>query len=199
MFRSGQEIMSTQRKPDRLYTLDDYFSVEETAETKHEYYDGEIFAMTGASLNHNRIAANIFTALSIALRDKPCDVFTSDMRIATSKKLYTYPDVSVFCDPVELTKDKYDTATNPTILVEVLSKSTQKYDRGQKFDQYKSIPTLREYVLIEQHQILVEHFQFNKREWTRREYRKLEDTLDLSSVGFQVSLAEIYRRVEVDS
>lgn len=191
--------MSTQRKPDRLYTLDDYFSVEETAETKHEYYDGEIFAMTGASLSHNRIAANIFTALSIALRDKPCDVFTSDMRIATSRKLYIYPDVSVFCDPVELTKDKYDTATNPTILVEVPSKSTQKYDRGQKFDQYKSIPTLREYVLIEQHQILVEHFQFNKREWTRREYRKLADTLDLSSVGFQVSLAEIYRRVEVDS
>ncbi len=191
--------MSTQRKHDRLYTLDDYFSVEETAAIKHEYYDGEIFAMTGASLNHNRVAANIFTALSIALRDRPCDVFTSDMRIATSSKLYTYPDVSIFCDPVELTKDKYDTAMNPTILVEVLSKSTQKYDRGQKFDQYKSISSLLDYVLIEQHQVLVEHFRLTDREWTRREYRKLTDTLDLSSVGFQVSLAEIYRRVEFDS
>ncbi len=192
--------MSTQRKTDRLYTLEDYFSVEETAETKHEFYDGEIFAMTGASLNHNRIAANIFTALSIALRDKPCDIFTSDMRIATSSKLYTYPDVSVFCDAVELTKDKYDTATNPTILVEVLSKSTQKYDRGQKFDQYKSISTLREYVLIEQYQILVEHFQLgDNHEWTRRDYHKLTGTLNLSSVSFQVSLAEIYRRVDFDS
>ncbi len=192
--------MSTQRKTDRLYTLDDYFSIEETSETKHEFYDGEIFAMTGASLNHNRIAANIFTALSIALRDKHCDVFTSDMRIATSSKLYTYPDVSVFCDEVELTKDKYDTATNPTILVEVLSKSTQKYDRGQKFDQYKSISTLREYVLIEQHQILVEHFQLgNNDEWTRHDYHRLTDTLNLSSVDFQVSLAEIYRRLRFDS
>ncbi|MFN2456072.1 MAG: Uma2 family endonuclease [Pyrinomonadaceae bacterium] len=192
--------MSTQRKTDRLYTLEDYFSVEETAATKHEFYDGEIFAMTGASLNHNRIAANIFTALSAGLRDKLCDVFTSDMRIATSSKLYTYPDVSVFCDAVELTKDKYDTATNPTILVEVLSKPTQKYDRGQKFDQYKSIPTLREYVLIDQYQISVEHFQLgNNHQWAQHDYRELSDTLDLSSVSFQVLLAEIYRKVDFDS
>ncbi len=195
--------MSTLHKAERHYTLDDYFGIEEMSEIKHEYYDGEIFAMTGASINHNRIAVNLATALNIALRGKPCEAFTSDMRVTTSSGLYTYPDVVVVCGKLERIEDRPDTLTNPTVIVEVLSKSTAQYDRGQKFELYQSIQTLREYILIEQNRIHIDHFHLMSDnvsdQWAQHTYTEIEDSLDLSSVEFRLPLVEIYRRVDFSS
>lgn len=195
--------MSTQRKSERCYTLDDYFGIEEMSEIKHEYYDGEIFATGGASFNHNRIAVNLAAALTNALRNKSCEAFTSDMRVTTPSGLYTYPDIVVVCGKIEKIEDRADTLTNPTIIVEVLSESTKKYDRGQKFTLYESIETLLDYVLIEQNQIHIDHFHLlsddTADQWVLRSHTKLEEDLDLSSIQFQIPLSEIYRRVDFSS
>lgn len=142
------------RDSQRKYSLDDYFSVEEMSEVKHEYYNGEIFAMAGASLSHNEIAANILPEFRMQLRAANCGAYGSDLRIRTPSGLYTYPDVSVVCDPVELVVDRADTVTNPVILVEVLSEATADYDRGEKFTLYKSVPSLLHYLLVSQTEIL---------------------------------------------
>jgi Uma2 family endonuclease len=134
----------------RHYALDDYFMVEQESVTKHEFLGGEITAMAGASLAHNHITSNIHARLRTALRGSGCSAFTSDLRVATPGGLYTYPDVSVICGPVALVAGRPDTATNPTLLVEVLSEATRDYDRGEKFALYKAIPSLTEYVLVEQ-------------------------------------------------
>jgi len=199
----GNSNMSTQRKTERRYTLNDYYDIEEMSEIKHEYYDGEIFAMTGASFNHNRIAVNLATTLNNALRDGNCEAFTSDMRVTTPSGLYTYPDIVVVCGRIEKLENRADTLTNPTIIVEVLSESTKNYDRGQKFALYASIETLLDYVLIEQNQIHIDHFHLLRDDvsdqWIQRNYTKLEESLDLSSIQFQIPLSEIYRRVDFSS
>jgi len=120
------------RDSQRHYTVDDYFTVEEMSEVKHEYWDGEIFAMAGASVAHNAIAANVLTEFRSDLRSTPCGVYGSDLRVQTPSGLYTYPDVSVICGAAQLVPDRSDTATNPVILVEVLSEATEEYDRGDK-------------------------------------------------------------------
>ncbi len=186
--------MSTQRKPERCYTLDDYFGIEEMSEIKHEYYDGEIFALAGASFSHNHIVANLLSALRAAFINGPCDAFANDVRVSTPGGLYTYPDIVVFCGMIELADEKLKVATNPVVIVEVLSESTKNYDRGQKFDLYKSISTLREYVLIAQDQVYIEHFRLNNTgEWKRHEYFNIDDVLNLSSINFQTKLFPIYR------
>lgn len=134
--------------PQRRYTLDDYFLIELSSPLKHEYLRGEVFAMSGASIAHNEITANGLTLLRTALRAKSCRAYASDLRVATPAGLLTYPDVAVICGATELLPERPDTATNPTVLIEVLSEATRTYDRGQKFTLYKSIRSLREYVLI---------------------------------------------------
>ncbi len=150
-------------RPQRHYSVDDYFVVEESSSTKHEYCRGEIFAMAGASLAHNQITANVLAALHGSVIAKGCRVFASDLRIATPGGLYTYPDVAVVRERVALVPDRPDTVTNPIVLVEVLSDATRDYDRGEKFTFYKSIDTLREYLLIEPNRVLVEHWQLRAR------------------------------------
>ncbi|MBA2341651.1 MAG: Uma2 family endonuclease [Pyrinomonadaceae bacterium] len=192
--------MSTQRKTERRYTLEDYFAIEEMSEIKHEYFDGEIFAMVGASLRHNLIAGNLFAALKVKLKGTGCDAFINDMRVSTPEGLYTYPDIVAVCDEAELNDDQIKALTNPTLIVEVLSESTKKYDRGQKFELYTSIETLREYVLIEQNQIFIErHERIQSGEWSRREYTTADAILELPSINFRIRLSEIYYRVDFDS
>jgi Uma2 family endonuclease len=183
-------------KPQRHYSLDDYFAVEEASEIRHEFYRGEIFAMAGSSLPHNDISANVLAALRVGLRGKGCRAFGSDLRIVSPSGLHTYPDVSVVCGRVELLPNRPDTATNPVAIVEVLSPATQDYDRGDKFTLYKEITSLREYVLIEQDRVSVEYWWLGReRVWRSKKLGSLRGTLKLRFCGVSIPLSEVYREV----
>jgi Uma2 family endonuclease len=184
---------------ERHYTIEDYFAIEESSTTKHEYFGGEIFPMAGASVRHNRIAGNVYAALRSSLRSSDCEAFGSDLRVRTPGGLYTYPDVLVVCGEIQLSGERLATVTNPTLIVEVLSASTKDYDRGQKFEIYKTIASLREYLLIEQDVSLVErHFRANNAAtdaWQRRHYDTPAAQIELDAFGITLLLAEIYERV----
>ena len=189
--------MSSQPQP-RPITPHEYLERERRAETKSEFYPGEIFAMSGASRRHNRIATNCIAAFANALRHRDCDVFGSDMRIATTASgLYTYPDLSLSCGEPQFVDHQFDTLLNPILIIEVLSPSTKDCDRGSKFELYRSIPSLRDYILIAQDHIHVEHFarQPNS-DWLLHESNHLEDTLVIPSLELAIPLTEIYRRVD---
>ncbi|MGH9425187.1 MAG: Uma2 family endonuclease, partial [Terriglobia bacterium] len=171
-----------QRQSRRHYSLDEYFAVEETSGIRHEYFDGEIFAMAGSSVNHNHISANVLTSLRLVLRQSECSAFGSDLRVQTPRGLYTYPDVMVICGQIELTGGRPDTVMNPLILVEVLSGATWDYDRGEKFDLFKEIPSLREYVLVEQDSIFVEHHHRSGTDWAPKTLVSLDSSLHLPSI-----------------
>jgi Uma2 family endonuclease len=180
----------------RHYSLDDYFIVEANSAVKHEYFNGAIFAMAGASVAHNHISGNVLTLLRTALRGTTCNAFGSDLRIGSPSGLFTYPDVSVICGQVELVADRPDTATNPVVLFEVLSDATREYDRGEKFQLYKTIPSLREYVIIEQGEVLVQHFRRGESDlWPEARYTSLAAALRCSSVTAELPLDEVYRQV----
>ena len=190
---------------ERHYTVEEYFAIEESSAVRHELYGGEIFAMAGASLAHNRIVGNIYAALRTRLAGSPCEAFSNDLRLRTPGGLYTYPDVLVVCGGVELsTDDRLDTVLNPTLLVEVLSDSTRDYDRGGKFALYRELPCLREYLLVEQTALLVEHYISPaltggsvRDEWSRQQYTGTQARITLASLGIDLSLTEIYARVGV--
>jgi Uma2 family endonuclease len=188
-------MRSAMALPERRYSLDDYFLVELSSPLKHEYLRGEIFAMSGASSAHNEITANVLTLLRTALRGGPCRAYASDLRVATPSGLFTYPDLAVVCGPVELIPERPDTATNPALLIEVLSHATRTYDRGQKFAAYKTLPSLKEYVLVEQDRVEVEHWHRRRASWTSRTVTRLSATLALPTIGIRVPLREIYRDV----
>lgn len=178
----------------RHYSLDDYFMVELESVTKHEFLGGEIHAMAGASLAHNHITSNVHALLRTRLRGSGCSAFTSDLRIATPGGLYTYPDVSVICGTVELVAGRPDTATNPVLLVEVLSDATRDYDRGEKFELYKRIPTLTEYLTIEQALPRVEHWRRGQRGgWKATIHTRRNAVVRLRAGGVALAIAEIYR------
>lgn len=184
----------------RRYTVEDYFSVEESSPIKHEFYSGQIFAMAGASVRDNGITGNVFAAFRMALADTGCEAFASDLRLRTSSGLYTYPDVMVVCGGVALSPDdRLDTVTNPVLLVEVLSESTAAYDRGEKFRHYQSIESLREYLLIDQSTLLVEHHWTNAdgpdRSWRRTACSSADDRVSLGSLKVPLAVADIYAGV----
>jgi Uma2 family endonuclease len=187
--------MSTQRQVFPRYTVAEYFGLEEASEIKHEYYQGVIVAMVGASHNHNRIAGNVFAALHAALKGTPCEAFTSDLRVRTPGGLYTYPDVAVICGPIDRTEDPLETVTNPCVLVEVLSDSTREYDQKGKMAFYRSLPTLRDYVLIEQTSVKLDHWRLEGEQWILRQHSSQNERLHLSAISFQMLLSEIYERV----
>ena len=182
-------------QPQRRYSLPDYFAIEMMSPVRHEFYCGEIFAMAGASVEHNMITVNLLTMLQVALRRTRCNVFGSDLRIATPGGLYTYPDVSVICGKVVLVTGAPDTATNPVVLIEVLSDATRDYDRGEKFELYKTIPTLREYVLIDQQRIVVDHFTRRRDSWIESSAASLSSKVSLRSLKVDLSVRAVYRGV----
>lgn len=188
-------------KPQKFYSPEEYLALEELAEYRSEYYRGEIFAMSGGSVNHNRIAKNIVVALDVALAGKPCETFIADMRLLVKKNgLYTYPDVMIVCGQLEFAKGRTDTLTNPTVIIEVLSESTQAYDRGAKFELYRALETLQDYVLIDQSRVHVEYFhKLDDGRWLLAEFNVLDGVLLLESVGVKLSLSQIYRRMEWES
>jgi Uma2 family endonuclease len=173
---------------------DEYLAQEEQSEVRHQFFNGEVFAMTGGTFNHSAIAGNLYLSLGTRLGGKSCRPMNGDMRIHTPSGLDTYPDVSVFCGKPELS-DNQRTLHNPVVIFEVLSPSTRNYDRGDKFVHYRSIPTLQDYVLIDPDAIGVEHFRRSEdgQEWVLHDYRELSDLLPLPSIGLDLPLAEIYR------
>ncbi|MEG4392162.1 Uma2 family endonuclease [Microcoleus sp. BROC3] len=184
----------------RYCTEEQYLALEETAEYKSEYLDGEIIPMTGGSTNHNRIAGNVYIALNFALPEQEYDVFIGDVRLWIPKvRLYTYPDVMVIFGLPEYRNNRTDTITNPQAIVEVLSKSTKNYDRVDKFAFYKTIPSFREYILIDQTKIKIEQYSKteNKR-WLYSEYDEEDTALVFNSFQLEVPLSAIYKKVNFE-
>jgi Uma2 family endonuclease len=178
------------------YTFDDYISLQRGVEVKLEYFDGDIFLMAGYSAGHYRISRNVLRLFEAALAASSCEAFGSDMRVSTPSGLYTYPDGSVICGPK--VSSSTETLSNPIVIVEVLSDSTRNYDRGEKFDLYRSIPTLRHYLLIEQTSISVEHRRLESGgSWSQEIVDSPEGIVRLSEVDIDVQLAKLYDGVEL--
>ena len=185
--------MSTVPQPN--LTAGEYLARERRSPQKHEYYRGEMFAMAGASPNHNRIVRNVLTQLDLQLAGCDCEVFPSDLRLWCPAGLMTYPDAQVVCGPLEFYPDEKDTITNPRLIVEVLSKSTERYDRGQKFEFYREIPSLAEYVLVSYREPLIERFVRQQAGWLLTEAKGLEANIELTAIGCSLSLSATYRDV----
>ena len=187
--------MATQSIP--KITEDEYLALERAADHKSEFVDGQIYAMAGGSLRHSLVAASFTTELVIQLRGGECHVFSSDARVRTSASgSYVYPDVSVLFGAPQLRKGANDILTNPKVLIEVLSPSTANYDRGKKFELYREIASLEEYVLVHTGSALVEHFARQAdASWIFREYRGLEAAISIASIGCMVRLADVYAGV----
>ena len=185
--------------PKEKITPEEYLAMEREAPYKSEYFNGKMFAMAGASRRHNLIALNTASELRGQLKKTPCEVYVSDMRIKVSHtELYTYPDVTVVCGKPQFDDRYSDTLLNPLLIVEVLSKSTASYDRGAKFEQYRTLASLHDYLLISQDRCHAEHYvRQSGNTWLLSEYRDLEDVILLESIGCEIKLREIYDRVSL--
>ena len=179
-----------------IYTPEEYLALERKATFKNEYLNGEILAMSGASLAHTRITLDIATELNNQLRGGTCEVITNDMRVKTGPKgAYFYPDIVVFCGEPQVEDNVFDTLLNPILVVEVLSPSTEAFDRGEKFRHYQELASLREYLLVSQDRVRIEHYRLTKTQWVQTEFRGHEDVLSLASIGCELPVRDIYRRV----
>lgn len=179
---------------------EDYLESEREALEKHEYYQGEVFAMSGASVRHNRIFSNFFGELSHKLKGKGCIPYGSDLRIHIPKNtLYTYPDISIICGEMEFTDDKFDTAANPSVIIEILSNSTRNYDMGEKFTLYRDIDTLQEYILIDSEKVYVEkHIRNADNSWLLTDYRSIENLFSISTINRNFMLKDIYEGISFE-
>lgn len=177
---------------------EDYLAAERVATEKHEYYNGEVFAMSGASMKHSAIEMNLAAVLHGKLKGKTCRPYNNSLRIHIPENtLYTYPDFSVICGEPELLDETYlDTAKNPIIIIEILSKSTKDYDRGGKFFLYRAIPSLKEYILVDSLSVSVEMFIKNENGfWELHEFRDTNDTIISKALNLSISLNEIYEGI----
>ncbi|WP_372896602.1 Uma2 family endonuclease [Stieleria sp.] len=197
MFPSPRVAMSGVPKP--VLSEADYLAQERQADFKSEFYRGEVFAMAGASRRHNLIVGNAVTAFNLGLRDSDCQVYPSDMRVKVSATgLVTYPDVSVACGNPVFDDDQNDTLLSPVVLIEVLSKSTESYDRGAKFEQYRHLKSLRHYLLIAQDRIHVEHFSLqDDGNWLLRECNEINGTVELKPLNCELAVGDFYRKVDL--
>jgi Uma2 family endonuclease len=191
----GDVLMAT--VPQRCITPEQYLAAERQAETKSEYLRGEVFAMGGASRAHNLIAGNIFANLHSQLRQRASEVYQGDMRVkVTPTGLYTYPDVVVVCEPPKFEDDQVDTLLNPTLLIEVLSKSTEGYDRGGKSEHFRRLQSLREYLLIAQDKVHIERFTRQADgTWSLWETNDAQATIELSTIQCVLAVPDIYAKV----
>lgn len=180
-------------------TPQEYLAIERQAEYKSEYFNGQVFAMSGASKRHNLITGNVLAELHAQLKKRPCTIYPSDMRLKVNATgLYTYPDVTVVCDEAQFDDDQQDTLLNPTVIVEVLSKSTEAYDRGEKFEHYRKLPSLAEYILIPQDKYHVEHYvRQPDNQWLLSETDSLQDTIQLPSINCYLAMADVYDKVKI--
>ena len=185
-------------QPQSYLSPADYLVIERNAEFKSEYFNGEMFAMSGASEAHNIIVLNVGAEIRQHLKKRPCKVYANDMRVKISPTgLYTYPDLVVVCGQARFDDAHFDTLLNPTLIIEVLSDSTEAYDRGRKFEHYRSLDSLAEYVLIAQDRPQVESYRRQPdQHWLLTESHGIESTLRLRSIDGDLALAEVYDKVE---
>ncbi len=185
--------------PNRQWTAEEYLAYERQSDEKHELIDGEICAMSGASREHNTIVFNLARVLGNQLVNFPCQGYSNDMRVKVGARQYFYPDLAVVCDESEFEDSDVDTLLNPTLIIEVLSPSTESYDRGRKFLLYRSLPSLQEYVLISQEMAYVEHFvREQNHRWTFSDVQGSEAVLELPSIHCTLSLNDVYNKVTFD-
>lgn len=178
-------------------TAEEYLEVERLSLNKHEFFAGEIFAMSGASLPHNIIFSNTIGNLSFKLKGKSCRPYGSDLRVHIPQNtLYTYPDITIVCGKPETTDDHLDTIKNPAVIIEILSKTTRGYDKGEKFTLYRDISSLKNYILIDSQHIRIENFYRNEDDsWILREYKSLDDELLIEAINESLVLSDIYFEV----
>ena len=188
--------MSLQPQPH--LSPEEYLALERRSEYKSEYFAGEIFAMAGASERHVSIVANLMYMLVGQLKDRPCKAYANDLRLKVSPTgLYTYPDILVVCGAPCFADERKDTLLNPMVLMEVLSESTEAYDRGKKFDHYRALTSVSDYLLVSQDQHKIEHFvrQPDNR-WLFSAYTTLDDVVDIPSIACALPLRDVYDKVE---
>lgn len=183
--------------PKPIYNAEEYLALEKTADYRSQFYDGEIFAMAGASRRHNVAAGNLYANLHFQLRNRPCEIYQNDMRVKVSRDLYTYPDIVIVCGEPRIEKKHGENLLDPLIIIEVLSPSTEKFDRGEKAQLYRLMPSLEEYVLISQDKMHVEHFVRQKNGgWLLTELSDAGDILELPTIACQVSLSDVYAKID---
>ena len=194
--------MTLASSPAKIYTAEEYLALEAESDRRHEYRHGEIVPMTGGTPEHNtpkhnKLASALNALLWFALRGKPYGLFITDQRLwIPALDSYTYPDAMVIADPVDLKPGRKDTATNPLLLAEVLSDSTEKYDRGDKFEAYRTLSSLQEYVLIDQYRPHVEQYvKQSEHQWLFTEYSGLEARMPLASIPVELALTDLYEGV----
>ena len=190
--------MQAQLKP--YISPQEYLALERQAETKSEYWNGRIYAMSGASEAHNLISLNAAVELHTQLKKRPCKVYPSDLRVKVNPTgLYTYPDVSVVCGEAKFDEKRKDNLLNPTVIIEVLSPSTEAYDRGKKFDHYRRLESLQDYLLVAQDSVMILHYARQAGDddrWLLTAYYGLDTVASIESIGCEFPLAEVYDKVE---
>jgi Uma2 family endonuclease len=181
-------------------TEEQYLALERDAEFKSEFLDGVMYALSGGSLAHSALQRNIISRLHAALGGGECQVFTADLRVRVSARMYAYPDMSVVCGKPLLADERKDVLLNPVVIFEVLSPSTEPYDRGIKFQLYRTIESLREYILVDQNKVRVEQYiRQDATTWTLRDHPGLETELKMDSIGISLPLGRIYEGVDLES
>jgi len=176
------------------YTIEEYLAKEKESDIKHEYYQGEIFAMAGVGLPHNIIFSNLFGSISSFLKGKSCRPFGSDFRVHIPQNtLFTYPDISIVCGEITTRENDDENLLNPTVIIEILSPSTRSYDKGKKFSLYQQIPSLKEYILVDSEALEAEAwFIYPDGYWGLKEYTKKEEQLLIQTIGLLLPLTDIY-------
>jgi len=184
-------------QPNQLMTVTAYLAFEQSNDRKHEYVNGEVLAMAGASAAHNIITGNLLASLHAQVRRRNCTVFPSDMRLGILQQdVYVYPDIMVVCGDILFSDTEQDTLTNPTIIIEVLSPSTETYDRGKKSQYYRTIPSLQEYLLVAQDAQHIEHFvRYSAHQWLFSEVTKERGSVHIASIDCALLLEDVYDKV----
>ncbi|MBP8829447.1 MAG: Uma2 family endonuclease [Desulfobacter sp.] len=194
--------MTVKRQKKNKMTPGEYLALERSSlDIKHEFFDGDVFAMVGAGINHNRININLAGELRNRFKadNSPCEVLSNDMRVKIENN-YTYPDIVIFCGDAQFEDNKFDTLTNPVIIIEILSDSTEAFDRGDKFTYYRAIPALKEYILVSQKKYHVEQYiRSDNGKWEYRSYESPDQMLNMESVNCDVLLSEIYLNVNFET
>ena len=190
--------MNAQRHQHALHTKADYYYIEDFSTVRHEFFQGELFAMAGAGPKQNDIALNIASSLQAQLRGKPCRARASDQRLRVeSNSLITYPDVTVVCPPFRFDAQNKITLLDATVIIEVLSDSTRAYDQTEKFNLVRELPSLRHYLLVEPNEIHIEHrFQADNGDWQTEVFTSLDDVVNLSAIACTLSVRAVYEEIE---
>ena len=181
-------------------SAEEYLAIDRAAETRSELLDGQMVAMSGGSMRHAKLGANLLGELHTALRGKECQAYSSDFRVRVSTTTYTYPDATVVCGKPALADELQDILLNPTVIFEILSPSTERYDRGIKLQRYRSIESLQDYVLVDQNQMRIDQYtRGGSNTWTLRDYAGANATFTIESICVSLALHRLYERVEIPS